>query len=802
MKKKFDNDFGSMDNGNEEFELTPADSVGQFDNNSNDDFNNGMNNNFKNDNEFDSGLIGNETYNPNGYDQMGNGDFGDNDGYNVVYEKPGKNIKNTLVGVLLLIVIVIIIILLVKGCSGNSKGLSGANAEVPSAIYMGETDKISVSAVGDGNLKDTTYQLKMENDSIAKVGDKELSGASASTELTPVAEGKTKIAIDASLGKKKIETIEKTITVCKEFNEKALVTNKNISMKPNGSLMLTFNLGDESECFSNLEYQVEDGSVVSVDSNGLITANKVGTTKLVVGNGNKTIELNIKVAEDVKPTQSVSSSQTSSAFKVTSVTMKSNNSTNSAYAKVGDTITVTAKFNQTLADKPIILVNGKAATVPNGSTSFTASVKVDNSFKNGKVSFVIYNYKNKSGKFGNQVTNVTSGSVVTIDNTKPTCSLSKSKAKLTLSGKDNYGIVGYAINQIPTAANSYGSGRTKTATAAGTWYGHVKDRAGNIAHCSVQVSSSDVSGSTSSKVSVNGVSVSPNNISLNVGATTRLTSSVSPSNASDKSVTWSSNNSSIATVDSSGNVRGIKVGTAVITVKTKDGNKTATATVTVKSSGGTTVLPSGDTTGPSCAISATKVGASDSVPEFRSGAWTKFDVKVNVQCFDSSGVSKITYSTSSGGVGLKRTVNGSSFSTTVSGEEGVNQTITVSITATDKLGNSKPYSFTVKSDKKEPSVSGLSSVVGSSKGKITFKANVSDSGSGINWVKFYTKRKASSGCTAGTSFNEQSATVSGGVASTSALSGTVGCNYEFYVVARDVVGNQTKSNTYTSHTVK
>jgi len=66
------------------------------------------------------------------------------------------------------------------------------------------------------------------------------------------------------------------------------------------------------------------------------------------------------------------------------------------------------------------------------------------------------------------------------------------------------------------------------------------------------------------------------------GSTVKLTPTVNPSNATNKAVTWSSNNTAVATVDSSGTVKGIKAGTAIITVKTADGAKTAVCSVTVK----------------------------------------------------------------------------------------------------------------------------------------------------------------------------------------------------------------------------
>ena len=79
---------------------------------------------------------------------------------------------------------------------------------------------------------------------------------------------------------------------------------------------------------------------------------------------------------------------------------------------------------------------------------------------------------------------------------------------------------------------------------------------------------------------VTGVSLNKSQITLEIGGTATLTATVSPENATDKSVTWESDKTNIATVDNTGKVTAISDGTAVITVKTAN-NKTATCTVTV-----------------------------------------------------------------------------------------------------------------------------------------------------------------------------------------------------------------------------
>jgi len=66
-----------------------------------------------------------------------------------------------------------------------------------------------------------------------------------------------------------------------------------------------------------------------------------------------------------------------------------------------------------------------------------------------------------------------------------------------------------------------------------------------------------------------------------VGATTALTATVSPEDATDKAVSYASSKASVATVSPSGVVTGVSAGSTTITVTTHDGSKTASTAVTV-----------------------------------------------------------------------------------------------------------------------------------------------------------------------------------------------------------------------------
>jgi uncharacterized protein YjdB len=85
------------------------------------------------------------------------------------------------------------------------------------------------------------------------------------------------------------------------------------------------------------------------------------------------------------------------------------------------------------------------------------------------------------------------------------------------------------------------------------------------------------------RVPVTGMTLNKNSAAVDVGKAIILTASIVPENATNKSVTWTSSNSNIASVDSNGIVIGNAAGQVKITAATVDGNYTAVCTVTVNS---------------------------------------------------------------------------------------------------------------------------------------------------------------------------------------------------------------------------
>jgi hypothetical protein len=85
---------------------------------------------------------------------------------------------------------------------------------------------------------------------------------------------------------------------------------------------------------------------------------------------------------------------------------------------------------------------------------------------------------------------------------------------------------------------------------------------------------------TPSIISVESVELNINSVNLTIGGTKTLTATVMPSDASDKSVTWESSNTGVATV-SNGIITAVALGESVIKVKTVDGNFVAECNVIV-----------------------------------------------------------------------------------------------------------------------------------------------------------------------------------------------------------------------------
>ncbi len=176
------------------------------------------------------------------------------------------------------------------------------------------------------------------------------------------------------------------------------------------------------------------------------------------------------------------------------------------------------------------------------------------------------------------------------------------KVTINPSNATDKGMTFSSSNTKVATVNSKG---VVTGMGAGTCTITIKLNGGGMSQVTVQVinppapstSNSNPSPSTNSNtpkpsnsntptvVHVSSVKLSQTSLSLSLGGSSTLTATISPSNAANKSVTWLTSNASVATV-SNGVVSAKGAGTAIITVRTADGNKEAKCTITVVAKNG------------------------------------------------------------------------------------------------------------------------------------------------------------------------------------------------------------------------
>ena len=115
---------------------------------------------------------------------------------------------------------------------------------------------------------------------------------------------------------------------------------------------------------------------------------------------------------------------------------------------------------------------------------------------------------------------------------------------------------------------------------------------------------------------VTSVTLNKSTLSLEVGKTGKLSATVLPNSATNKSVSWSSNNEAVATVSTNGTVTAHKAGTAVITARTANG-KSASCTVTVTGGSTEPTEPVEPTNSVSASAALRNAGLSGGQPRFR-----------------------------------------------------------------------------------------------------------------------------------------------------------------------------------------
>ena len=340
------------------------------------------------------------------------------------------------------------------------------------------------------------------------------------------------------------------------------LNNSTLALSEGEGAQLTAHFNPENATNQNVTWRSDNESIAKVNEKGEVVGQKEGKTTITVTteDGGKTATCEVTVKKAIVPVQSVGLNNSTLALSE------------------GEGAQLTAHFN------------------PENATNQNVTWKSENT-EIAKV--------NEKGEVVGQKEGTTNIIVTTEDGGKTaTCAVTVKKAvhkvegvglnqsTLALSEGEEAQLTAHfnpenATNKTVTWTSDNPKivtvdGGKVTAVSAGTATITVTTEDGNHkATCTVTV--------IPKTVQVSGIQVQ-GSASVYVGGSTKLTATVTPTNATNQKVTWSSNNESVATVGTDGTVTAVSAGTATITATAQDGSGISGSCVVTVQQADTTAL--------------------------------------------------------------------------------------------------------------------------------------------------------------------------------------------------------------------
>ena len=316
-----------------------------------------------------------------------------------------------------------------------------------------------------------------------------------------------------------------------------------------------------------ITYTSTNTNIATINSSGVIT-----------GKGNGTTTIRVSVCQEYGDFCVFGTATVTVTTKVTGVTI----SPTSATIYMGETKTFTATLTPPTASNKNVTwsssntnvatvdQNGKVTPKANGTTTITVRTNDGNYTASA------------------QVTVKTKVTGITVSPTSATINMGETKtftATISPSTASNKTVNWTSSNTNVATVDSNGK---VTPKANGTT---------TITATSAENSSIKASATVTVQTKVTGVTISPTSATINMGETKTFTATISPSTASNKNVNWTSSNTNVATVDSTGKVTPKANGTATITATSAENSSIkASATITVQTKvTGVTISPTSAT---------------------------------------------------------------------------------------------------------------------------------------------------------------------------------------------------------------
>ena len=408
-------------------------------------------------------------------------------------------------------------------------------------LERGESAQLSVT-VYPQDADDSSVEWSSENNEVATVDSKGT--------VVAISSGTTIIRATTNDGSNLTAECQVTVTSLKATG--ISIDRTEATLERDATLQLTATVMPEDAGDRTVTWSSADSGIARVDGAGLVTAVSVGTTTITATTGDGTgLTASCTVTVTPKTVQSITISEEALTLEVDETAVL----TATVHPQDADDAGVTWHSNNsgvaTVDDGEITAVAPGTAVITvtsNDGSNITATCQVTVIPK--RVKSIIMDE-----------------SQVTIERTK-TARLSVTVMPEDAGDKS----VAWSSGNSKVATVD-GSGLV-TAVAAGTAIirATTNDGSNLTAECQVTVT----------PLKATGISIDRTEATLERDATLQLTATVTPDDADDRTVTWSSADSGIARVDGAGLVTAVSVGTTTITATTGDGTGlTASCTVTV-----------------------------------------------------------------------------------------------------------------------------------------------------------------------------------------------------------------------------
>ena len=389
------------------------------------------------------------------------------------------------------------------------------------------------------------------------------------------------------------------------------VTGASATVEEESTLQLTASVTPNNATNQTVTWSSNHTSIATVNTNGLVTGVGAGEARITAtANDGSAVYGYIDITVTAKPQQTEFDADMTAGSNSMACTVDGNNGVKVGTSKAAGSMTITVGDGATKLsfyaagwNGTSTVINLSGATIGTPSFSLTADSGISGSGSAYTLSGSEEDYYYEttlSGITGDTDITVSASTrfalwnakyyTVAVDPVYPTAiSLTAGSNSLAIGGTTALEVA-YTPNDTNVKNVSFSSNNTSVATVSAE--GIVTGVAAGSARITATAEAEN-SGTvtayvdiTVTTIAVSGVSLNKNATSLTVGGTEQLTATVTPSNATNKNVTWTSDTTSVATVNN-GLVTAVAAGTATITVKSvADNTKKATCTVTVTSSGG------------------------------------------------------------------------------------------------------------------------------------------------------------------------------------------------------------------------